>query len=109
MRTVWDAAGGPDWKETAMNAELREELAAAITSHASLEQIVALLRRYKAQGISQGDVYSVLEALHQTAPDEAVDDRILEVADFVAGFCAPHMKIWDSGEEQSATESMPRL
>jgi hypothetical protein len=30
---------------------------------------------------------------HHAAPDEATDDRILEVADFVAGFCVPHMKI----------------
>ncbi len=61
-----------------------------------LEEIVALLRRHKEQGVSQGEVYSFLEALHQAAPDEATDDRILEVADFVAGFCSPHVKVWDA-------------
>jgi hypothetical protein len=34
--------------------------------------------------------------LRQRTTDEAVEDRILEVADFVAGFCSPHMKIWDN-------------
>jgi hypothetical protein len=33
--------------------------------------------------------------LHQSAADEATDDRILEVADFVAGFCSSQMKVWD--------------
>ena len=32
----------------------------------------------------------------QAKPDEATDDRILEVADFVAGFCSSHMRIWDA-------------
>jgi hypothetical protein len=79
-----------------MNAELRNELQAAINSGKPLEDIVALLRRWKDQGVGQSDVYSFLESWHQAAPDEAIDDRILEVADFVAGFCAPHMRIWDT-------------
>jgi hypothetical protein len=81
-----------------MNAEQRQELEAAIKSDKSLEAIVALLRRYKDQGVSQGDVYAFLEALHRAAPDEATDDRVLEVADFVAGFCSAHMKVWDAPE-----------
>jgi hypothetical protein len=78
-----------------MNAEMRRELEAAINTDKPLDEIVALLRRYKAQGVTQDQVYSFLETLHQAAPDEETDDRILEVADFVAGFCAPHMKVWD--------------
>ena len=77
------------------NAERQDELANAISSDMPLEEIVALLRQYKDEGITQGEVYSFLEAFHQTALDEATDDRILEIADFVAGFCAPHMKVWD--------------
>jgi hypothetical protein len=78
-----------------MKAELQRELEAAIKSDKSLEEIVAMLRRYKDQGVTQEEVYSFLEALHQAAPDEATDDRILEVADFVAGFCSSHLKVWD--------------
>jgi hypothetical protein len=78
-----------------MNAEMRQELEAAINTDKPLDEIVALLRRYKEQGVTQGQVYSFLESLHRAAPDEATDDRILEVADFVAGFCASHMKVWD--------------
>jgi len=78
-----------------MNTERQQELKAALTSEMPLDAIVALLRHYKEQGVTQGEVYSFLEALHQAAPDEVTDDRILEVADFVAGFCASHMKVWD--------------
>jgi hypothetical protein len=78
-----------------MNAERQHELKTAITSEMPLVAIVALLRRYKEQGVTQGEVYSFLDDLHRAAPDEMTDDRILEVADFVAGFCALHMKVWD--------------
>jgi hypothetical protein len=78
-----------------MNTELQHELEIAIKSLKPLDEIVTLLRRYKELGITQKEVYSFLETWHQSTPDEVTDDRILEVADFVAGFCAPHMKIWD--------------
>jgi hypothetical protein len=81
-------------EETAMTAEAKRELEMALRSGRSLEDIVGLLRRYKDQGAAQEDVYAFLETLHHSAPDEATDDRILEAADFVAGFCAPHMRIW---------------
>jgi hypothetical protein len=82
-------------EEIAMNVERQQQLEIAIKSDKSLAEIVALLRLYKAQGVMQADVYSFLESLHQAAPDDVTDDRILEVADFVAGFCAPQMKIWE--------------
>ena len=85
--------------KTAMNAESQRELRAAIQSETPLEEIVALLREYRDQGVTQGEVYALLEAWHQAAPDEKTDDRILEVADFVAGFCPAHMKVWDGEQE----------
>jgi hypothetical protein len=82
--------------EIAMIGELQRELEGAIRSDRPLEDIVALLRRYKSQGVTRDEVYSFLDALRATAPDEATDDRILEVADFVVGFCSPHMRVWES-------------
>lgn len=78
-----------------MNREMENELETAIKSDQPLGDIVALLRRYKDQGIAQTEVYVFLERMRQSARDETSDDRILEVADFVAGFCSPHMKIWE--------------
>jgi hypothetical protein len=79
-----------------MSADWQRELERAIRSDLPLEEIVALLRRYKKEGVSQREVYSVLENMRAQAPDEATDDRILEVSDFVAGFCSTHMKVWDN-------------
>jgi hypothetical protein len=78
---------------------MQQELEAAIKSDKPLDEIVTMLRQYKQQGVTQGEVYSFLEALHQATPDETTDDRILEVADFVVGFCAPHLKVWDGAEQ----------
>ena len=79
-----------------MIADLQRELATAIQAGKPLEEIVARLRQLKQHGITQDEMYSALESLRQRATDEAMEDRILEVADFVAGFCSPHMKIWDN-------------
>jgi hypothetical protein len=79
-----------------MSVDWRIDLEAAIQSDRPLEEIVERLRNYKAQGRTREEVYSLLESLRETAPDKAEEDRILEVADFVAGFCSPHMKIWDN-------------
>jgi hypothetical protein len=78
-----------------MNTNLQLELEAAIRSKRSLEEIVTLLRQFKEKGVTQGEMYSTLEMMREKAVDEAVEDRILEVADFVAGFCSSHMRIWD--------------
>jgi hypothetical protein len=79
-----------------MTADQERQLETAILSGDPLEEIVELLRRYKAQGVGRDEVYSFLEALRGRGLDEADEDRVLEVADFVAGFCSPHMRIWGS-------------
>jgi hypothetical protein len=78
-----------------MSADWQRELEEAIHSDVPLQEVVALLRRHKAQGVTQEEAYGLLQSLHAAAHDDALDDRILEVSDFVAGFCSPHMKVWD--------------
>ncbi len=73
-----------------MNREREQKLDAAIRSNTPLDEIVDLLRQYKDQGVTQAEVYAFLESLHEESLDEEVDDRVLEVADFVAGFCSAH-------------------
>jgi hypothetical protein len=78
-----------------MSADWQRELEEAVHSDMPLEDVVALLRRYRARGVTQGEVYALLQSLHAAAPNDARDDRILEVSDFVAGFCSRHLKVWD--------------
>lgn len=77
-----------------MREEFEIELRAAIDSAMPLDGIVELLRRFKEKGATREEVYSFLGSLREKAHDESRDDRIVEVSDFVAGFCSPHMKIW---------------
>jgi hypothetical protein len=78
-----------------MTHEMKRELENAIHSDMSLFDIVALLRRFRDQGLTREDAYLFLEALALQTPDEAEQDRIDEIADFVSGYCSPHMKVWD--------------
>lgn len=79
-----------------MSGELQRELEAALRSGRPLETIVALLRRYRSQGVERNAIYAFLDSLREKASDEAEEDRILEIADIVIGFCSPHMRIWDN-------------
>jgi hypothetical protein len=74
--------------------DVQRELEASLAAGAPLEQIWEKLRHFKAQGIGKPEVLKILEDLRQEAADEAVKDRILEVMDYVYGFCSPAMTIW---------------
>ena len=71
------------------------EIEGLVRSRLSLPEIVASLRQLKASGLERAEAMQALESLREQAPDEAAEDRILEVMDFVSGFCSPHMTIWD--------------
>lgn len=71
-----------------------EELERAFVSHASLDDIWHLLRRLKDGGMGKDEMVSVLTALRAKAPNEDVEDRILEAMDFVVGFCSPQSKVF---------------
>jgi hypothetical protein len=66
----------------------------AILANASLDELFEIVRGYKSRGGSQEQAQEALQAARQGA-DEVTDDRILEVLDFVVGFCSPHRRIWD--------------
>lgn len=75
--------------------DIRQELDEALASDLPLPRIVAMLRDYRDQGFSRTDVQNVLEAMRAAATEEATEDRILEVMDFVSGFCSANEIIWD--------------
>jgi hypothetical protein len=74
----------------AFEAAIREALA----NQAGLVEYVRILREHRAAGLTQRIADEVLSELRRTAPDEAADERIMEVMDVVFGFCAPHLRVW---------------
>jgi hypothetical protein len=74
---------------------LSEELEKMISAGLSLRQIVSNLRGYRRAGITRDEVRLSLESLRNRVPDEATEDRILEVMDIVTGFCPQETTVWD--------------
>jgi hypothetical protein len=77
------------------DAHLCKELEGAIMAGHTLRQIVSILREYQRLGIGRDEVRIALESLRERAPDEEVEDRILEVMDVVSGFCSRENTVWE--------------
>lgn len=77
------------------SARLSKELEDAILTGLPLPQLVSTLREYRRHGVTRDEVQLVLEALRDRAPDESVEDRILEVMDVVSGFCPRERTVWE--------------
>ena len=73
--------------------ELKAATLQMLTSHAPLEEFITLLRSFQKRGMSQETARAAVEALRSTV-DEERDDRVLEILDFIVGFCAERHRIW---------------
>ena len=69
-------------------------LQAAIRGGVSLEALRDELVRWRDAGVSQAEALASLEALRVECVDEAEEDRVRELMDFVVGFCAPRLRIY---------------
>lgn len=90
-----------------MSVDIRQPLVAAIDSGMPLPGILEVVRGLKNRGHSRAEVRDVLEALRAEADSEGIEDRILEVLDFVAGFCAAEQRIWSEDADRPPS-AMPR-
>ena len=77
-----------------MNRQMRSELQTALAAEHPLPALLDQLRAYKDRGASREEVQAILESLRADARDDATEDRILELLDFVTGFCALEKSIW---------------
>lgn len=70
-----------------------DEVVAALERGDSLDALRAILVHHERNGLPQCAAYDALHALRArlTGRDE---DRLLELMDIVAGFCAPHLRVW---------------
>ena len=62
----------------------------------ALERVVIALKN---EGIGRRDAFGYLSELRKTVKGEAAkEDAVLEVMDFVYGFCSPGKRIWETDE-----------
>jgi len=74
---------------------LEGEIKIALKKRISLQMLRELVYQYQQNGGTQQGAYEILEKIRREQMEEPGEDRILELMDFVAGFCAQDQKIWD--------------
>jgi len=72
--------------------EFRVEIKELVLSEASLKTKMNVLRSLKDAGATQESVRLSLEELREEMNFK--EDHILELLDFVCGFCSVEMRIW---------------
>lgn len=73
---------------------LEDEIKGALQKQASLPMLREIVCQYKQSGGTQQAAYVILEKIRHEQTEESKEDRILELMDFVAGFCAQNQRIW---------------
>jgi hypothetical protein len=74
---------------------LEDQIKRALQKQASLQMLREIVCQYKRSGGTQQAAYETLEKIRRGQMEEPDEDRILELMDFVAGFCSQDQKIWD--------------
>ena len=77
--------------------DLKSELRRRLPTD-DLLRLVSVLRDFKAHGGSKDAAYEALIELRAEPGLAGYEDRVLELMDFVQGFCSPHMRIWGADE-----------
>jgi hypothetical protein len=75
--------------------DLEVEIQDALNKQTSLQSLRQIVCRYKHSGGSQQEAYGILENIRHECSAEFQADLILDLMDFVAGFCAKEQRIWD--------------
>jgi hypothetical protein len=75
----------------------KEETLSLLKTGASLGKYHDILVRMKAEGISSTDaekLFSEIRGLMISEGNEEGEDRVLEVLDFIVGWCPEHNRVW---------------
>lgn len=74
---------------------LEDHIKGALQKPVSIQMLREIVCQYKQYGGTQQAAYMTLEKIRDEQMEEPDEDRILELMDFVAGFCAQDQRIWD--------------
>lgn len=76
-----------------MKQEFTEKMLELLKQEAEIDSLCRLLQLFKNKGMSRENMLECLETLRE---NHRAEDRILELMDFVTGFCSPHMIVYTS-------------
>lgn len=75
----------------------KQEILSEIRNGVDVMKSRETLLRYKELGIDKDSMYSVLDSLRDEMRkngEDELEDAIIEIMDFIIGWCAPNMKIF---------------
>ena len=75
--------------------EIRSEVERMLSEGASDSLLIERFREWRRAGATQIEVQSVLETMRNDAGDDATEDRILNLLDYVDGWCRRENTIWE--------------
>ena len=75
--------------------DFESEITQALSTRASLPMLRDIVQRYKQRGGTQKTAYGTLEKIRQGYREAPCEDLVLDLMDFVAGFCSKDQRIWD--------------
>jgi hypothetical protein len=75
--------------------DFESEITHALSTRASLPMLRDIVQRYKQRGGTQKTAYGTLEKIRQGYREAPCEDLVLDLMDFVAGFCSKDQRIWD--------------
>jgi hypothetical protein len=84
-----------EYKMATDKTDLMHNLRKAIRPQPSLVDVSAILKDFKNLGGTQAEALEVLEQLRSEAPDEEIEDCILEMMDIAAGWCNARLRVWE--------------
>ena len=74
--------------------DFESEIRTALKKQVSLPLLREIVQRYKQCGGAQKKAYGTLEKIRQEYSDEPNEELILDLMDFVTGFCSMDQRIW---------------
>jgi hypothetical protein len=74
---------------------LRTVIQAALKQQVPLPLPREIVHRYKQRGGTRKNAYCTLEKIRQEYSEEPGEELLLDLMDFVAGFCSTEPRIWD--------------
>ena len=78
-----------------MEKDLQDALVKGIRYKMPLLALREIIVSYKKNGGSQENASRILNNIRDNVKSDEKEDVVLELMDFVTGYCSPKMRVWD--------------
>jgi hypothetical protein len=79
-------------------------LTTALQEHRSMEKLEQIVKDLLAQGYSKESILAEFESFRKKTMDEDYEDVVLDVMDFLTGWCSPHKRLEATSHTTTLTD-----